>query len=92
MLSPVKDLARPSPEEGQPALPPAHRLRRRRNRGDGTLACSVAGCAVNPRLEIFIVPWSSGRREVGYDNEYGKGDHRHFQGAETAYAFSPSSN
>jgi hypothetical protein len=29
-----------------------------------------------------------GVREVGYDNEYGKGDHRHFQGAETAYAFS----
>jgi hypothetical protein len=27
-------------------------------------------------------------REVGYDNERGKGDHRHFQGAETAYAFS----
>jgi hypothetical protein len=30
-------------------------------------------------------------REVGYDNERGKGDHRHFQGAETAYAFIPSS-
>ncbi len=29
-----------------------------------------------------------GVREVGYDNERGKGDHRHFQGAETAYAFS----
>src|SRR5256885_4803223 len=28
-----------------------------------------------------------GIREVGYDNERGKGDHRHFQGAETAYAF-----
>jgi len=27
-----------------------------------------------------------GVREVGYDNERGKGDHRHFQGAETAYA------
>jgi hypothetical protein len=24
---------------------------------------------------------------VGYDNERGKGDHRHFRGAETAYAF-----
>jgi hypothetical protein len=30
-----------------------------------------------------------GVREVGYDNERGKGDHRHFQGVETAYAFSP---
>ena len=29
-----------------------------------------------------------GVREVGYDNERGKGDHRHFQGVETAYAFS----
>ena len=28
-----------------------------------------------------------GVREVGYDNERGKGDHRHFQGAETAYRF-----
>jgi hypothetical protein len=24
---------------------------------------------------------------VGYDNERGKGDHRHYQGAEVAYAF-----
>ncbi|MGA2352825.1 MAG: DUF6516 family protein, partial [Terracidiphilus sp.] len=30
----------------------------------------------------------SGVREVGYDNERGKGDHRHFQGNEAAYAFS----
>jgi hypothetical protein len=29
-----------------------------------------------------------GLREVGYDNERGKGDHRHFQGVETAYVFS----
>src|SRR5579863_9596839 len=28
-----------------------------------------------------------GVREVGYDNERGKGDHRHIQGVETAYAF-----
>jgi hypothetical protein len=28
-----------------------------------------------------------GIRLVGYDNERGKGDHRHFQGVETAYAF-----
>jgi hypothetical protein len=28
-----------------------------------------------------------GIREVGYDNERGKGDHRHFRGKETAYAF-----
>ena len=29
-----------------------------------------------------------GVRDIGYDNERGKGDHRHFQGSETAYAFS----
>jgi hypothetical protein len=28
-----------------------------------------------------------GVREVGYDNERGKGDHRHFQGVESAYPF-----
>lgn len=28
-----------------------------------------------------------GEREVGYDNERGKGDHRHFRGVETAYRF-----
>ena len=29
-----------------------------------------------------------GIREVGYDNEGGKGDHRHLKGAETRYRFS----
>ncbi|MSO92783.1 MAG: hypothetical protein EXQ86_05205 [Rhodospirillales bacterium] len=29
-----------------------------------------------------------GVRKVGYDNERGKGDHRHFRGVETPYAFS----
>ncbi len=29
-----------------------------------------------------------GVREVGYDNERGKGDHRHFKGKETPYRFS----
>jgi len=29
----------------------------------------------------------AGVREVGYDNERGKGDHRHFQGVETVYVF-----
>ena len=28
-----------------------------------------------------------GVREVGYDNERGKGDHRHVKGAETSYEF-----
>jgi hypothetical protein len=29
-----------------------------------------------------------GIREVGYDNERGKGDHRHFEGTEKAYQLS----
>jgi hypothetical protein len=29
-----------------------------------------------------------GVREVGYDNERGKGDHQHYKGTETKYAFS----
>ena len=29
-----------------------------------------------------------GVREVGYDNERGKGDHRHFHGIGTVYVFS----
>jgi hypothetical protein len=29
-----------------------------------------------------------GVREVGYDNERGKGDHRHFRDIQTAYTFS----
>jgi hypothetical protein len=28
-----------------------------------------------------------GRRVVGYDNERGKADHRHFRGKETSYTF-----
>lgn len=28
-----------------------------------------------------------GVREVGYDNERGKGDHRHFRGVEAVYRF-----
>ena len=28
-----------------------------------------------------------GERRVGYDNERGKGDHRHIEGREEAYAF-----
>src|SRR6516225_8244819 len=47
--------------EGQPALPPAHRLRRRRDCGNGTLACPLAGCAGNPELKMFTVLLPSGR-------------------------------
>ncbi|HEY1932044.1 MAG TPA: DUF6516 family protein [Acetobacteraceae bacterium] len=39
------------------------------------------------RLKYSLFYGRPGLREVGYDNERGKGDHRHFQGAETAYTF-----
>ena len=39
-------------------------------------------------LKYSLFYGRSGVREIGYDNERGKGDHRHFQGAEAAYAFS----
>jgi hypothetical protein len=38
-------------------------------------------------LKYSLFYGRAGVREVGYDNERGKGDHRHFLGAETAYHF-----
>ena len=39
-------------------------------------------------LKYSLFYGSPGVRNVGYDNERGKGDHRHFQGVETVYVFS----
>jgi hypothetical protein len=39
------------------------------------------------RLKYSLFYGRERERLVGYDNERGKGDHRHFQGVETAYAF-----
>jgi len=39
-------------------------------------------------LKYSLFYGREGAREIGYDNERGKGDHRHFQGVETAYVFS----
>ncbi|MFI5022485.1 MAG: DUF6516 family protein [Alphaproteobacteria bacterium] len=39
-------------------------------------------------LKYSLFYGRTGVREIGYDNERGKGDHRHFQGTEAAYAFS----
>jgi len=39
-------------------------------------------------LKYSLFYGRAGVREVGYDNERGKGDHRHFRGIETAYVFS----
>jgi predicted transcriptional regulator len=38
-------------------------------------------------LKYSLFYGAPGRREVCYDNERGKGDHRHFQGVETDYGF-----
>ena len=38
-------------------------------------------------LKYSLFYGRSGIRQVGYDNERGKGDHRHLEGNETAYQF-----
>ena len=40
------------------------------------------------RFKYSLFYGRPGERAVLYDNERGKGDHRHFQGAEAAYTFS----
>jgi hypothetical protein len=39
-------------------------------------------------LKYSLFYGRSGTRVVGYDNERGKGDHRHYKGKEFAYKFS----
>jgi len=39
-------------------------------------------------LSIRCFTVGQGVREVGYDNERGKGDHRHLRGVESGYVFS----
>ena len=39
------------------------------------------------RLKYSLFYGYPGRRLIGYDNERGKGDHRHVEGREEAYAF-----
>jgi hypothetical protein len=41
----------------------------------------------NHGLKYSLLYDRPGIRELGYDNERGKGDHRHFRGAETFYKF-----
>lgn len=45
----------------------------------------VLGSDHGPKYSLFY--GYPGRRLVGYDNERGKGDHRHIDGRETPYAF-----
>ncbi len=39
------------------------------------------------RFEYRLFYGTAGPRAVGYDNERGKGDHRHLDGVETPYEF-----
>ncbi len=39
------------------------------------------------RLKYSLFYGREGKRDVGYDNERGKGDHRHLTGMEFAYTF-----
>jgi len=50
------------------------------------LASPVRGSAHRPKYSLFY--GFAGERLVGYDNEPGKGDHRHIEGKEEHYAFS----
>lgn len=68
-------------------------LRQRINYRDGAIVEMVlwrVPLPVSPSthdLKYSLFYGRPGIREVGYDNERGKGDHRHFQGTETAYTF-----
>jgi len=55
--------------------------------GNQYLACAGAGSAVCAWLQIPAVYIVDGMRVVGLDNERGKGDHVHCEGAETPYRF-----
>jgi len=50
-----------------------------------SVATPVPGC--RPRYKYRLYCERGGVRLVGYDNERGKGDHRHLDGVETLYDF-----
>ena len=67
-------------------------LHRKRRYDDGAILelklwqvlAAVPGSAHLFKYSLF---YGSGGRLVGYDNEAGKGDHRHYGGREEAYVF-----
>ena len=69
-------------------------FRQRTDHDDGAIVEMVLRRVPSPvppsshSLKYSLFYGRPGVREVGYDNERGKGDHRHFQGAESTYAFS----
>jgi hypothetical protein len=69
-------------------------LRQRIDYSDGAIVEMVMWRVPNPvppsihRLKCSLFYGRPGVRDVGYDNESGKGDHRHLEGVEAPYAFS----
>lgn len=69
-------------------------FRQRIDYDDGAIVEMVLWRVISPvppsphNLKYSLFHGRPGIREVGYDNERGKGDHRHFQGKEAAYDFS----
>ena len=73
-------------ESTEDFLPKKHAVRRRDRNGD--LAIAGAYGRTSTRLEVspgICGGWRE--RVVGYDNETGKGDHKHFDKRELPYRF-----
>lgn len=49
---------------------------------------AVSGCQHSFKYRLYCGAEKSGQCLVRYDNERGKGDHRHLSGVETQYFFS----
>jgi len=49
---------------------------------------AIPGCEHPFKYRLFCGREKTGECLVRYDNERGKGDHRHWQGSEAPYAFS----
>ncbi len=65
----------------------------KQTRADGTIVEMVirqlpqGGAQQSHRLKYRLFYGRKGERIVGYDNERGKGDHRHIRGLEMPYRF-----
>ncbi|HUB97950.1 MAG TPA: DUF6516 family protein [Stellaceae bacterium] len=75
-------------------MPKAELLFRQRiHYGDGAIVEMVLWRVPSPvrpsahDLKYSLFYGHAGIRDVGYDNERGKGDHRHYRGTQTDYQF-----
>ena len=51
------------------------------------VACAGAGAVITAPHQVRLAYIVGGVRVIGFDNERGKGDHRHDGGVETPYRF-----